>query len=542
MTTIDAPRPARRLTAAFMDRSLAVKLLTVLLCVAAIMVVVGLSGLRGMGSIAHDAELIYQEATKPMADFSAARAAYNTMRANTLEHVFTPDNPNMLRLEADIRDLDAKFDRGMQQLRSDQLHAEELAQVDRVEQLVGNYRKIREDTLMPASHRNDFAGANKIVKTELNPIATELSAVMTEFFDELRAEAEASDREAQTTYRSQQRNAIVLLVVGLGLSVTLAVSLARLISRPVQKVGGVLAAVAAGDLRPRAGVDSKDEVGTMAKALDTALDNLSRTMGAIGNSSTNLSTASRELEQVAQQLKGNTEETNAQAGVVSAAAEEVSRNIETVAAGAEEMSASIMEIARSANEAAKVATSAVTLAQDSGTTVAKLGDSSSEIAGVIKVITSIAEQTNLLALNATIEAARAGEAGKGFAVVAGEVKELAQETAKATEDISQRIDAIQTDTAAAITAIDQIGSVIGEINDTQTTIAGAVEQQSATTSEIGRNVTEAASGSTEIARNITGVATAAGATTSSAGDTQRAADDLARMADELRELVSHFQY
>ena len=189
-----------------------------------------------------------------------------------------------------------------------------------------------------------------------------------------------------------------------------------------------------------------------------------------------------------------------------------------------------------------VAAQAVTMVETTNESVGKLGASSQEIGNVVKVITSIAEQTNLLALNATIEAARAGEAGKGFAVVAGEVKELAQETAKATEDISQRIDAIQTDTAAAITAIDQIGSVIGEINDTQTTIAGAVEQQSATTSEIGRNVTEAASGSTEIARNITGVATAAEATTGSAGDTQRAADDLARMADELRQLVSQFQY
>ena len=153
----------------------------------------------------------------------------------------------------------------------------------------------------------------------------------------------------------------------------------------------------------------------------------------------------------------------------------------------------------------------------------------------------LAERTDPVPAS-VLEAARAGEAGKGFAVVAGEVKELAQETAKATEDISRRIDAIQTDTAAAITAIDQIGSVIGEINDTQTTIAGAVEQQSATTSEIGRNVSEAASGSTEIAHNISGVATAAGATTTSASDTQRAADDLARMADELRDLVGQFQY
>jgi methyl-accepting chemotaxis protein len=174
--------------------------------------------------------------------------------------------------------------------------------------------------------------------------------------------------------------------------------------------------------------------------------------------------------------------------------------------------------------------------------VAQLGDSSAEISQIVKVITSIAEQTNLLALNATIEAARAGEAGKGFAVVAGEVKELAQETAKATEDIGRRIETIQADTAAAITAIDQISTVIDEINQSQSTIASAVEQQSATTTEISRSIADAANGTGEIARNIASVADAASSASEGVDDTQRAADDLARMAGELRQLVGQFRY
>jgi methyl-accepting chemotaxis protein len=251
-----------------------------------------------------------------------------------------------------------------------------------------------------------------------------------------------------------------------------------------------------------------------------------------------VSAASAQLMTISQQMAATAEETSAQAGVVSAAAEQVNRNIQTVSASAEEMTASIREIAKSASEAARVATSAVKVAETTNATVAKLGESSAEIGKVIKVITSIAQQTNLLALNATIEAARAGEAGKGFAVVANEVKELAKETAKATEDISQKIEAIQGNTRGAIAAIGQISTIIGQINDIQNTIASAVEEQTATTNEIGRNVAEAARGSGEIAHNITGVATAARETSSGAGETQRAAAELSRMSKELQALVA----
>jgi methyl-accepting chemotaxis protein len=174
--------------------------------------------------------------------------------------------------------------------------------------------------------------------------------------------------------------------------------------------------------------------------------------------------------------------------------------------------------------------------------VSKLGVSSQEIGNVVKVITSIAEQTNLLALNATIEAARAGEAGKGFAVVANEVKELAQETARATEDIARRVETIQADTSGAVEAIGQISAIITSINDYQLTIASAVEEQTATTNEMSRNVTEAATGSGEIASNIIGVASAAATTTQAVTQTLNAVDELARMAAELRTEVARFTF
>jgi methyl-accepting chemotaxis protein len=171
-----------------------------------------------------------------------------------------------------------------------------------------------------------------------------------------------------------------------------------------------------------------------------------------------------------------------------------------------------------------------------------LGESSAEIGQVIKVITSIAQQTNLLALNATIEAARAGEAGKGFAVVANEVKELAKETAKATEDISRKIEAIQTDTKGAVDAIGQISGIINQINDISSTIASAVEEQTATTNEIARNVQEGAKGGAQVTENIASVAQAAKSTTQGANDTQTAAGELARMAAELQKVVSRFRF
>jgi methyl-accepting chemotaxis protein len=279
----------------------------------------------------------------------------------------------------------------------------------------------------------------------------------------------------------------------------------------------------------------------VAQATNTVVEALTSSIVQISGHAQSLASSSEELTAVSTQMSANAEETAAQSNVVSAAGEQVSKNVQTVATATEEMSASVKEIAKNANEAAKVAGSAATMAETTNATVAKLGESSAEIGQVIKVITSIAQQTNLLALNATIEAARAGEAGKGFAVVANEVKELAKETAKATEDISQKIAAIQTDTKGAVDAIGQITLIIQQINDISNTIASAVEEQTATTNEIARNVGEAAKGSAQIAENIVAVATAAKSTTEGASNTQTAAQELSGMAAELQKLVSQFK-
>jgi methyl-accepting chemotaxis protein len=312
-----------------------------------------------------------------------------------------------------------------------------------------------------------------------------------------------------------------------------------------RKVDSMLIAVSAasrGDLTQEITVSGQDAIGQMGAGLSQLLSNLRNSISKIGQTAATLSTSSGELSTVSQQMSANAEETSSQANVVSAAGEQVNRNLQTVATGSEEMSVSIKEIAKNATEAAKVATEAVKAAQATNATVSKLGESSVEIGQVIKVITSIAQQTNLLALNATIEAARAGEAGKGFAVVANEVKELAKETAKATEDISRKIESIQVDTKGAVEAIGTITRIITQVNDISNSIASAVEEQNATTNEMSRNVTEAARGASEIAKNIAGVAEAAQSTSHGAGDSQRAAQQLTAMSTELRELVAQFKY
>ncbi|MBT5471091.1 MAG: HAMP domain-containing protein [Nitrospina sp.] len=311
-----------------------------------------------------------------------------------------------------------------------------------------------------------------------------------------------------------------------------------------QKVDSMLTVVQAasnGDLTREITVNGDSAIGQMGTGLKNFIDSLRGDIENIGKNAESVSAAAEELTATSATMSANAEETSAQAGVVAAASEEVGTNVQTVATGSEEMSSSISEIANNATQAAKISNEAVEVARRTNDTISTLGESSKQIGEVVKVITSIAEQTNLLALNATIEAARAGEAGKGFAVVANEVKELANQTAKATEEIGGKVQTIQSDTGNAVKAIGEISAIINQINDISSTIASAVEEQSATTNEMARNVTEAAKGVGEISQNISGVSTAAEETTQGSSQTKDAAVELSKLAGDLQGLVTKFK-
>ena len=316
----------------------------------------------------------------------------------------------------------------------------------------------------------------------------------------------------------------------------------RGISRTLGAVRRVTVALAEGDLTVTADVTDGDELGATARDLDTATAGLRQTVDGVSRLVSALSTSAIDLAAVSGQLHSGAAEASGQAGTASAVTEEISRGVQTVAAGAEQMTSSIGEIAASAAQAAETARHATDVAQATHGHVTDLGAASAEIGDVIRLITSVAAQTNLLALNATIEAARAGELGKGFAVVAGEVKELAQQTARATEQITARVGAIQSTTGAATASIEEIQQVIARIGDFTATIASAVEEQTATTLEMSRTVTETARGSEEVGRTVSAVAAVAAQTADAAGTTRTAADGLTALAEELRGLVGQFRH
>jgi methyl-accepting chemotaxis protein len=523
-------------------KSVRTKLLASFGVVCVLLAIVGALGISKQSTIRTDGDRLYNDVTVPITDLAKTRANALKSRVALFNEMLAPTDALTAKYEQQFSEALAAVKNAQQSYRA---HAADAATADVFAAAWNDFESVATNKALPIARRTDparFDDFQKLSEGELGPKFTKVSSAIDDLLaSEMKAGAELAHSAANTA-DSARTFTIALVLLGVGIAFGFGVVIARGVSRPLGESAASLDALARKDLTKTLEVTTVDETGRMAKSLNTAVGELRGALGTIDESAASLATATEELSAVSTQIGANSEETANQTNVVAAASEQVSQNVATVAAAVEEMTASIGEISQSASEAAVVAGQAVEIAARTNDSVTKLGDSSNEIGNVVKLITSIAEQTNLLALNATIEAARAGDAGKGFAVVANEVKDLANETAKATSEIASKVDAIQADTVASVDAIGQISEIIARISEIQTGIAGAVEEQAATTTEIGRSVAEAAKGVTEISENITSVATAAQDTAEGVGTSQGAVNELNRMATSLKELVAEFTY
>ena len=429
-----------------------------------------------------------------------------------------------------VRELTA--DNAEQQARLDELEPLVQAKFAEMQQTID----VRDEEGLEAAQEIVLTDQGKAVMDQIRGIIDEIVGAERDLLAERAASA---DRSAATTSVAVLggTSAVVVIVIVLALFLT------RSITRPVNSLTARLREIADGDgdLTQRVDDSRRDEIGALAVVFNRFVGNIATLVRQIGESAATSSAAAQELSVIAAEMTRQSSDAAQQASMAAAAAEQVSSSVQTVAAASEQMGASIHEIARSASDASSAGQTAVASTDDANTTIGRLGESSAAIGGVVALINTIAQQTNLLALNATIEAARAGEAGKGFAVVAGEVKELAQETAKATEEITSRISQIQSDVDTAVAAISTTTTVIGQVNDHQSSIAGAVEEQSATTTAMAASVSEAAVGASTIAENVLSIAGTSQTMVGTIDQVRSSADELARSAQHLDELVGRFK-
>ncbi|MCZ2817204.1 methyl-accepting chemotaxis protein [Modestobacter sp. VKM Ac-2984] len=514
------------------------RLLLAILLVALTTLTVGLVGIQRMSVLSETAAEVHEEGAVPLDGLRQLQAQWWELQAYSARTSIPTLPPQTLAASAE------GFAAGLETLAAQTAAVADMPLTPETRAAFETFSAGTEEylsllTQLRQAPPGDIAAAGPVIQAMGAAQATISEALVTAT-SAAREAAVGKAQEAEDAYTSARTLTVAIIVIGLFVSVVLALLVVRSVMGPVQRLREVLDRVAEGDLSVRAGATGGAEIGEVARSLDSTLESLSGVLRLVNDSAGRLAVASQALNTGAAGMARSAQAATGQADVVVSSAGEVAASVDTVATGSQQMEAAIREISRNASEASRVAGQAVAVAENTTRTVGKLGDSSQEIATVVKLINGIAEQTNLLALNATIEAARAGEAGKGFAVVASEVKELAQETARATEDISQRVEAIQADTAGAVSAIGEISSVIGEINDYQATIAAAVEEQTATTNEMNRNVAEAAGSSRSIATAISGLAAGTQQTNEGVAEAQRSAADLARMSDELQDAVRRF--
>ncbi|WP_306208350.1 methyl-accepting chemotaxis protein [Actinoplanes sp. RD1] len=525
------------------DRKLAAKTGMAAAAMGIVALLVGLLALVRVSDLSADLDMMKADHVDSLQEVADIRAGLGAMYRGEVVYYIAANDTDKKNAVAATKAGDAQVGAGVEGYRTIAAESPDRLQIlSTFEGAYDHYKALRNTILFGEALAAGYTlPSGDAVGTEFDSIESDMNAAIAELQKAEDTAADALAAKAAAEAAESRTFIIVALICGIILASALTVFVIEVIKRQLATVSTALGAVAENDLTVAADVRSRDELGSMAVAVNRAREGLRGTVAQLTSGAQDLGASTNRLTGVTARIGESAREAAAQAGLVAAAAGDVSGSVQSVAAGSDQMGASIREIAQNANDAAQVASSAVGVAQSTNETVAKLGTSSAEIGDVVKVITAIAEQTNLLALNATIEAARAGEAGKGFAVVASEVKDLAQETAKATEDISRRVETIQADTSSAVEAIGEISQIIQRINDYQVTIASAVEEQTATTGEMSRSIGEAAGSSSTIAANINGVAQSAEATSSTLIEADDAVGQLNRVATELRTVAERFR-
>jgi methyl-accepting chemotaxis protein len=498
---------------------------------------IGIVGLRSLSQVATTGAAIYDRGVVPVTSLGMIRADMKDVRIGILNYVTSTTPALKAKHKGKKEAAEAAYVKDLAAYRPHSIDPKTLQAMDDAWQ---TYLQALPALMVYGDQKNFDAYGRERDAHAIAPSGAADAALMKLTAEEQQA-ALARRQQAQRQYTSSRTQLTIFMALAMLVAVGGAVVVALSIVVPIRRMRDDLTRVTDGDLSARLDPVGSNELSELGRSIDATVAALRATVSELITSSGQLQDASSGLESTADGMTAAAEESAEQATQVATAADDVSSAVQNMAASSQELEVSVGEIAHSAAEAAGVAAEAVTAAEAAAENVATLGESSREIGNVLKLITSIAEQTNLLALNATIEAARAGDAGKGFAVVAGEVKELAQETARATDDIAKRIEAIQADTGAAITAIDGIGSVIGRISDYQTVIASAVEEQSITARDLARGVNEASSRSSDIAGNVAAVAGSAGRTRTAAGQAQAASTELSTIAGRLGELVRAYR-
>jgi methyl-accepting chemotaxis protein len=555
-------------------------LLTVSTAVLLLSLAVGADVMVSIKTLNDGANTLYDDVMPGIQAAEEMNVAFGDLRIAGAEHLMASTDAEQDAAEKDVTAAGATFDEWAKKyeatLTGDAAAASdaadlagEKATLDKITGGFENYEQLNEKFLaLSRASKDDEAGA--MFRGEMKKIYDEVGTALDGLIDDNNGDADSVNDDNDATYASTWWTvaglvgALILLAVGL-----IIFAMAGVV-KPIQRVVLAMGDLAGGNKQAAIPyTDRHNELGSMAAAIQVFKDNMieadrlraeqeetkaraeaerRRAMldmadkfeAGVGGVVSAVTTAATELQKTAQTLSATAEETSRQSGVVSAAAEEMTQNVQTVAAATEELAASIHEISGQVTESTRIVGDAVAQADETNAKVQLLSAAAQKIGEVVTLINSIAGQTNLLALNATIEAARAGDAGKGFAVVASEVKNLATQTAKATDDIAEQVRAIQDSTDSSAQAIQGITQTIGRVSEIATTIASAVEEQGAATQEISRNVQQAATGSTEVSSNIAGVTEASQQT--SAGSTQvlSAASELARNGTLLQQQVSDF--